>query len=265
MTSPLFLIDETKDNLPLDGDQLQQGWVLELPDAVRRHALGAMRLKAGEELQLSNGKGLRIKARVLNEQDGTAEVQGFEKEPEPQIKLALIQALAKTGHDEQAIEMSTQIGVDTVIPWQADRSIARYKAGRTDRKWRQTLIAATEQSRRAWIPKLEECVNSKGIEAICRRACVHGDVVVVLHQDETNHWSNIEDAVREMMDRTLEDKRPRTVYVIVGPEGGISETEVLRFRDAGALCCVLGKNILRAATAGPVALSLLSRTTGRIL
>ncbi len=82
---------------------------------------------------------MRIHAVLRDAQQGIAEVLRFGKEPQPVTRLALVQALAKTGHDEQAIDMATQIGVDQVIPWQADRSIAKWKAGRTDKKWRQVL------------------------------------------------------------------------------------------------------------------------------
>ena len=174
----------------------------------------------------------------------------------------LIQALAKTGHDEAAIDMATQIGVDEVIPWQANRSIAKWKAGRTDRKWRQVLDAATEQSRRVWSPELAQCVSSKQVVAICRRACVHGDLVIVLHQDATMSWSSVEDEVSRLADRCLADGRPRSINVVVGPEGGISEQEVSDFVGAGAQSVVLGSNILRASTAGPVALSLLFEGVG---
>ena len=151
--------------------------------------------------------------------------------------------------------MSTQIGVDEVIPWQANRSIAKWKAGRTDRKWRQVLGAATEQSRRVWSPELAQCVSSKQVVAICRRACVHGDLVIVLHQDATMSWSSVEDEVSRLADRCLADGRPRSINVVVGPEGGISEEEVSDFVGAGAQSVVLGSNILRASTAGPVALA----------
>ena len=57
--------------------------------------------------------------------------------------------------------------------------------------------------------------------------------------------------------------RRRSINVVVGPEGGISEQEVSDFVGAGAQSVVLGSNILRASTAGPVALSLLSRALGR--
>ena len=118
-------------------------------------------------------------------------------------------------------------------------------------------------SSRAFKPQLEACASSKEVVAICRRACVHGDVVIVLHQDATDTWSGVEEKVAQLVERTLQDGRPRTVSVVVGPEGGISEQEVADFVKAGAVSCVLGRNILRAATAGPVALSLLSRVLGR--
>ncbi|MCH9275264.1 16S rRNA (uracil(1498)-N(3))-methyltransferase [Bifidobacterium amazonense] len=263
MTNPLFLLNPSQDDVPVNSDELNTGWKITLPASVRRHALQAMRLSDGDELDLSDGRGLRIRAVLCDAANAMAEVLEVGREPRPVTRLALVQALAKTGHDEQAIDMATQIGVDRVVPWQADRSIAKWKAGRTDRKWSQTLAAATEQSRRAWIPELAECATSRQIVADCRRACVHGDLMIVLHQDATDTWDGIERRVRELADRCVEDGRPRTISVMVGPEGGISDAEIDMFKDAGAQVCVLGTNILRAATAGPVALSLLARALGR--
>ncbi|KFI97380.1 16S rRNA (uracil(1498)-N(3))-methyltransferase [Bifidobacterium stellenboschense] len=263
MTKALFLLDSDHDDVPVNSDELNAGWKLTLPAQARRHAVQSMRLRAGDELQLSDGRGLRVTAVLDDPDNGVAEVREFVREPAPVTRLALVQALAKNGHDEQAIDMATQIGVDEVIPWQADRSIAKWKTGRTDRKWRTTLDAATEQSRRAWRPGLGECVSSKQIVSMCLRANVHGDLVVVLHQDATDTWASVEGLVAELMDRCLKDAKARTVYVVVGPEGGISEDEVAAFTEAGAHSVVLGSNILRASAAGPVALSLLSRALGR--
>ena len=265
MTDALFLLDTDHDDVPVNSDELNAGWRLTLPSSVRRHAILAMRLKDGDELQLSDGRGLRIHAVLRDAQQGFAEVLRFGKEPQPVTRLALVQALAKTGHDEQAIDMATQIGVDQVIPWQADRSIAKWKAGRTDKKWRQVLESATEQSRRSWTPQLDDCVTSKQVVAICKRACVHGDMVIVLHQDATKTWEQLETGIAKLSDTCLKDGRPRTIYVLVGPEGGISDAEVEAFTKAGAEVCVLGSNILRASTAGPVALSLLARALGRFV
>ena len=157
MTDALFLFDPQVDDVPVNSDELHAGWKLTLPAHIKRHAVQAMRLKAGDNLQLSDGNGLRIQAVMADPEAGLAEVVEVGREPEPLTRLALIQALAKTGHDEQAIDMATQIGVDQVVPWQADRSIAKWKVGRTDKKWNSVLDAATEQSRRAFKPQLEAC------------------------------------------------------------------------------------------------------------
>ena len=71
-----------------------------------------------------------------------------------------------------------------------------------------------------------ECVTSKQLIAICKRACVHGDMVIVLHQDATKTWSQLEEAIAVLSDKCLQDGRQRTVYVVVGPEGGISDAEI---------------------------------------
>mgnify|MGYP002422523147 CR=1 FL=1 len=205
MTQPLFIVDSSTDDSPLNRDALRSGWTMALPDAVKRHAIQSMRLHEGDALQISDGAGLRIDATVADERAGTVLVESFTQEDAPTVRLALVQALAKNGHDEQAIDTATQIGVDDVFPWQSDRAIARYKAGRTDRKWAQTLRAATEQSRRAFMPALHDCMTSKQLLAQCRRAAVNGDVVIVLHQDATAGWSDVEQRVEALMERSLAD------------------------------------------------------------
>ncbi len=244
-------------------DELHAGWNVNLPASVRRHAVQSMRLTDGDSLQLSDGAGLRIHAELVDAANGVARVLSAGQDERPVTRLSLIQALAKTGHDEQAIDMATQIGVDDVVPWQAARSIAKWKPGRTDVKWRGTLIAASEQSRRSWVPQLGDCVNGKGLLAICRRSSVHGGLMLVLHQDATTSWNEVEDHVGALTQRCLADGRERTISVVVGPEGGISDEEIGSMKDAGARVCVLGGNILRASLAGPVALTLLARTLGR--
>ncbi len=107
--------------------------------SVRRHAIQAMRLKDGDELQLSDGRGLRSTPYCATRIMESLKCREFVKEAQPVTRLALVQALAKTGHDEQAIDMATQIGVDQVIPWQADRSIAKWKGRTYGHKWTQLL------------------------------------------------------------------------------------------------------------------------------
>ena len=256
MTAPLFLLDPDHDDSPLASDELHTGWRLTLPERICRHALGSMRLKNGDQLDLSDGDGLHISALVRDASTGLVEVTAVGRQAPPEQELILVQALAKGGRDEQAIDMATQIGVDQVMPWQADRSIAKWRTGRNDRHWQATLDAATEQSRRAYRPRLLGKVDSHGLAAWCRMATNQGNLVLVLHQDADLGWDAVRKRVGELPDGS-------SVAVVVGPEGGIANQEVQAMMRQGALPVRLGGNILRAALAGPVALTLLADMMGR--
>lgn len=264
MTAPLFLIDSTRDHMPLSSDDIQVGWSLTLPHEVAHHAISSMRIQTGDALQISDGQGLRIGAVMIDPQAALVRVDDVVREPRVMSRICLIQALAKSGHDEQAIDMATQIGVDEVIPWQSQRSIAKWKQGRSDKRWQQVLRAACEQSRRSWLPTLGPCVVGTNIDAICKRACVHGDLVIALHQDATDSWDSLNAHIDQLLERITVDGNERTIYLAVGPEGGMSDEEIAALKKTGAHVCVMGKNILRSSVAGAVALSLVSQAIGRI-
>ena len=79
--------------------------------------------------------------------------------PPPQPRLIVAQALAKGDRGELAVELMTEVGVDAVIPWAAERSITKWQAERGAKalaKWRSTAREAAKQSRRAWLPEVTE-------------------------------------------------------------------------------------------------------------
>ena len=263
MTDPLFIFDAVHDAIPVNSDEINTGWNLTLPDSVKRHALASMRMRIGDDLQLSDGHGLRIRARLMDDVQGLAQVLEVGREPRPFTRIALVQALAKQGHDERAVDTATQIGVDVVLPWQANRSIAKWKPGKSERRWGDILISSCEQSRRSWIPNLGGCLTSRQLITMCERASERGDLVIVLHQDADITWQDALTSIGELAAISAQDGSVRTICIVVGPEGGISEDEIARFSACGAHCCSLGHNILRASTAGPVAVSLVSQALGR--
>lgn len=288
MTAPLFLTESS--DLP---PSVRNGETLTVPASVVRHAFKSMRLAEGDALDLSDGVGRRLEVEAIDPAQGLVRVVSDRRENPPAVRLGLVQALAKSGRDEQAIEMSTEIGVDVIVPWQANRSIVQWKTGREDKalaKWRQTLVSATEQSRRAFIPELRGKMTSRQLQRFIERESRGGGLVVVLHQDATDTWGGVEERVRSLAANAMAagtavgnvvaehacdipaanagagDRASvavPTVWVVVGPEGGISEEEVGEFVRAGAHAAVIGSNILRASSAGPVALTLLSRVLGR--
>ena len=99
-------------------------------------------------------------------------------------------------------------------------------------------------------------MTSRSLIQDCREAAARGDLTVVLHQDATMAWRDVEAQVADMAEGG-------SVRVVIGPEGGISMMEVQAMIEAGAVATALGTNIMRASTAGPVALSLLAGALGR--
>ena len=267
MTLPVFVLHDSP-AMPVDA-AFPVGSHPQLPESVQRHAFKSMRLAEGDEFQLTDGRGARITMRVDDADAMLAHVTAVAADSAPAVRLGLIQALAKGGRDEQAIETSTEIGVDAVMPWQANRSIVQWKGSKADKalaKWRGVLVAATEQSRRAWVPDLEPLHTTRQLAEWIADATRRGDMVVVLHQDATDTWAGVERAAASLATQAsgaAQAGDAPTIWVVVGPEGGVGEEEVAQFTAAGARSCVIGRTILRASTAGPVALALLSRAIGR--
>ncbi len=251
MTDPVFFAD------PGDLNAASAGEEFVLTGAEARHAVTVRRLRAGETLDLVDGAGTRVACEFLSgEKDSmTVRVASVTHESAPATEFVLVQALAKGDRDLQAAESATELGVDRVIPWQADRSIVRLKperAAKTLAKWQSTMTAAAKQSRRARWPELGDHVNSSGLVSLIQRST--GTRWFVLHESSDVSWGAFS---------SDEFSRAGSIGLIVGPEGGISDQELERFVAAGAQPLKLGNEVMRASTAGPAALAALCALTGR--
>ncbi len=242
MTAPLFLVG------PGELDGLGADDLVELTGAEAHHAATVVRLRTGEEVLVADRHGGRVRTRA---EDVAAErvalrVTARVDDPDQAPRLVLVQALAKDGRDEAAIEAATELGVDEVVPWQADRSIVRWKGPKVDkglRKWANTLERAAKQSRRGRWPRLADPVGTAELAARCGEA---GATPFVLH----------EDAVTALSGADLPTEGD--LLLVVGPEGGISPQELDRLVAAGARPVRLGPHVLRASTAGPAAVAVVS-------
>lgn len=247
MTLPVFLTDT-----PLAG---AKGTITVGPE-VAGHAVRVRRMGAGEELELIDGSGVRLRGTI---QEGTSaaltlSVTDVTEEPQQRPRLVLVQALAKNDRDVQAIEAATEVGVDAVIPWAAQRSIADWpakKAHKMAAKWANVLTAATLQARRARVPELGELIRGTAVTQLVTPT----SRVIVLDETES---SGLTEAVNDLGTGDIDQ-----IVVIVGPEGGITPAEVDALVAAGARTAVLGPTILRASTAGPVALAIVQTLLGR--
>jgi 16S rRNA (uracil1498-N3)-methyltransferase len=178
----------------------------------------------------------------------TIEIRVTRAVPPPQPRLVVAQALPKGDRGELAVELMTEVGVDAVLPWSAERSITRWQGDRGERalaRWRATAREAAKQSRRAWLPDI---AGSASTAVLAKRASAAACAIVLEA-----------DAALTLHGLTLPAEGD--VMLIVGPEGGISPAERAALREAGAIEARLGPTVLRTSTAGAVAAAtLLSRT-----
>ena len=146
---PLFLVPP--------GELTAQVMTLTGPEG--HHAAAVRRLRAGERADVSDGAGTIAEGVVsdVGKNSVTLDIRAVHTVPPPQPLLTVAQALPKGDRGELAVELMTEIGVDAVIPWAAERSITRWHAERGDKalaKWRATAREAAKQSRRAWLPEI---------------------------------------------------------------------------------------------------------------
>lgn len=248
MTLPLFVAD---------GPLAPVGGSLVITGDEGRHAATVQRIAVGEQVLVTDGAGAGVRGEVLATAKDRLELRVLEEltEPEPRPRLELVQALAKSGRAEQSIETSVEIGVDHVVPWEAERSISRWsgpKAAKGRVKWAGVVRAATKQSRRLREAEVAELVSSAGLARRIESGAREGELTLVLHEVATDRLLPV---LRGLVG---DGPVPPLVRVVIGPEGGISPRELELFTEAGGHPVLLGPHVLRTSSAGPVALSLVA-------
>ena len=214
------------------------------------HAVAVRRLRVGEQVVLTDGRGAAATGTVRSTGKRVFEVgvDDVRHEPRPQPGLVVVQALPKGDRGELAVELLTEVGVATVVPWAATRSVAVWKGDRAARahaKWQATAREAAKQARRAWHPDVAPLARSADVLELVRAA----DLALVLHEAATEPLV------------AYEPPASGTIVLVVGPEGGLTDDEVSACVDAGAHAVRLGAEVLRTSTAGvAAAAALLSRT-----
>ena len=255
MTAPLFHLG------PGDLDAAASGALITLSGAEGHHASTVMRLKQGEQVLLSDTVGRRAEGLVSSSGGGILEVQVDKVIDEPAIlpRLVLVQALAKDRRDLQGVESATELGVDAVIPWQAERSVARWKPERAAKKhaeWVTMVTTAAKQTRRTTIP----AVRALHSTAQYRDALIESEGrigAILLHETDE---SSLTDAITA---HSQAGSAAEELHLIVGPEGGISDAEIEMLTGAGARVARLGPTVLRSSTAGPAGLAAAQVLLGR--
>ncbi len=223
------------------------GEVLSLPEDELRH-VRALRLQAGDEVRLTDGAGALWKARLA----GPAG-RGFDCVLEERLEAAaplpvrLVFAVGQKAHVLWLVEKATELGVVRLSPLDTTRSRSVADAGRSPAFWtkaRRRAISARKQSGGAWLPILD---GPQGVADYLRTD--EPDPARLGPRVRLDYSGSPLKGVVEGWDGV------REMSMIVGPEGGWSESEVLAFDEAGYARASLGPLVLRFETAAVAGLA----------
>jgi 16S rRNA (uracil1498-N3)-methyltransferase len=233
------------------------------------HVSKVMRLAAGAELDLFDGKGGRFKGVIdAVHADGTvtgkvtATVKTDDKRAPVALNLYL--GLLKASHWDYALEKGTELGVSAFVPLLTPRTVVLlHEIERTKAKaerWSRLIMAAAKQCGRADLPPVREAVQFR--DAI--RAVKDKGIVLVA-------WEGMKGSIASQTLgpalRAADAKRgadPLEVSLFVGPEGGFSDEEIELAEAEGAVLFGMGPRVLRAETAAIAAAALVQYELGGV-
>lgn len=223
------------------------------------HIRNVLRMKAGQELSVSNGRdGREYRCGILAlEEDKVICELRFVKEDKVELpsRVYLFQGLPKGDKMELIIQKAVELGVYQVIPVAAKRCVVKLddkKAAARLARWQGIAEAAAKQSRRAIVPEVKQVLPFPRAAEYASRAKLR--LIPYELAEDMEKTRSLIDGLEPGDD----------VAVFIGPEGGFEESEIALAGEKGIVPVTLGRRILRTETAGLTVLSWLAyRLEGR--
>ncbi|ACL73971.1 protein of unknown function DUF558 [Thioalkalivibrio sulfidiphilus HL-EbGr7] len=230
---------------------LSVGDTIELDERAHRHVVQVLRLRPGAELVLFNGQGGEYRATLTEAQKRHSSVSltGFDpRDTRPALPVTLVQGISKGDRMDYSLQKATELGVSRIQPVLTQRSQAPGDPRRLDNRlehWRGVVISACEQCGRNELPELGGVIS---FQAWLGSEPDSGLGLVLDPRAETG-LSGLVPPEGE-------------VSLLIGPEGGLDEAEILAARHRGFTPVRLGPRILRTETAGVAALAVIQGLWG---
>lgn len=222
---------------------------LALETSISRHLGRVLRARAGDTVTLFNGDGHNYTASVISISKDVVIVRIQQREPchtESPVAVTLGLALSKGDRFDWAIQKATELGVSAVAPLFTERvdfPIPEDRLSRRMAHWQQIVISACEQSGRARVPTV---FAPQALASWCESVDAEAKYILDLEQDHRDQRS----------------APPSSLALLVGPEGGLTSSEIRMATQLGFHRLQLGPRVLRTETAPVVALSILGARWG---
>lgn len=212
------------------------------------HIKNVLRMNVGDAVALCDGFGDDYEATIKSiEQDKIVLSINNKKrnEAEPNTAVSLYQAMPKADKMELIIQKTVELGVHAIVPVFSERCIVKKgddkKAEKKQVRWQKISESAAKQSGRGVIPEIKPYETFK--QAILNCAADHKLILW-----ETEDQNSIKKALQTI-------QQGDSIAVFIGPEGGLTQTEVAMAKEHGWQSVTIGKRILRTETAGLAAIT----------
>ena len=230
---------------------------LSLAGPEAHHARKVLRMRVGEKIVLFNGRGHEITAEIVDLGVDEIVLRKLHEAETPRVRCRIVlgQAIPKGKNMDLIVQKAVEIGAAEIAPIISDRTIVQVdseSAAQKQSKWQQIAVEAAKQCGQNWLPhvraprKLSELFSAPGDGSF------HLQLIGSL-QPGAQHLKKI------LADYSTEHQnRPRSVLMLVGPEGDFTPAELELARRHGCQPITLGPIILRVETAAIYCLSILS-------
>lgn len=220
-----------------------------------KHIYKVLRLKEGEEVSINNCEGKEYIGKLIdiNKKEVIVEIlKEIELNNESNIKVHLFQGMPKSTKMDLIVQKNTELGIRSITPIITERVVVKNDSDfkKVDR-WNRIALEACKQSKRSLIPNINTPMDFGELLARLKDM----DLIVVPYENKEEY------GIKKLIS-DLKVSDIKNIAIVIGPEGGFEEEEILKLEEAGANIVTLGPRILRTETAGFVALSLLMYELG---
>ena len=217
------------------------------------HITKVLRMQEGDIITLFDGTGYEYTAKLISIDKDVCTAEIISKslsDLEPDTKVTIYQGIPKSGKMEGIIQKSVELGVYAIVPVEMDRCVAKLDGGKKQldkiKRWNKIAVEAAKQCGRGILPEVKEPVSFKtAIDQMKLGGLPLMPYEVLASSDDSS--------IKNVLSKSIENN----ISVIIGPEGGFSDSEAEYAKINGINLVGLGKRILRTETVSSAVLAII--------
>ena len=234
-------------------EQINNNDIVIIGDDVN-HIINVLRMKKTDEIQICNqDTGDNYNAEIVNYSKNEVEckiISKINETTESNVHITLFQGIPKFEKMELIIQKNTEVGIKSIVPVIMERTVVKLDekiASKKLERWQKIAEIAAKQSMRDIIPQIGNITKLKDIDT------TEFDAVLVAYENEEHNMLKTElQKLERKIKSNNSSEQQYNIAIVIGPEGGLSEKELVMLAEKNAKFVSLGKRILRTETAGVV-------------